>query len=76
MIEKNSIGDMQPLSESFIVQIRKLKTPLLPNFLSSSITKIVVYFPFSNNSTHMADEAHGAWSDLTNFLHFLKQSIN
>lgn len=65
MIQKNSIGDMQPLSESFVVQISELKPTLLPSFLSSSIIKIVVYFMFSNYFTHMAGEAYRAWSDLT-----------
>lgn len=56
---------MQSLPESFVDQIRELKTLLLPSFLSSSIIKIVIYFLLSNNFTHMADEAHRPWSDLT-----------
>lgn len=78
MFQKNSTGEVQPLSDSFVVQIRELKTPLLPSFLSSSIVKIVVYFLFSNNFTHMAREAHRAWSDITSFstlfeaVHYVK----
>jgi len=65
VIQKNSIGDVQPLSERFVAQIRELKTPFLPRFLSFCIIKIVVYFALSNIFTCMAGKVHGVWSDLT-----------
>lgn len=42
MIQKKSIGDIQSLSKSFVVQIREIKPSLLPCCLYPSIIKIVV----------------------------------